>query len=199
LRRRPAAGSGERRQQLLEATRRAVRRIGPEASMDEIAAEAGITKPILYRHFESRVGLATAVTDDYSTEFLAHVTERVRGSRTPADLMRLLIDAYLEFVERDPALFAFNDERGFGRSAALGHTVQSRRPLQRGVSFVLHNALASQGRDPAPAETWGHAISGMLAAGARWWLDDRRLSREELVRHLYELIWYGVAGAGRPR
>jgi len=189
----------ERRQQLLEAARRAVRALGAEVSMDQIAAEAGTTKPILYRHFGSRAGLATAVASDYSTAFLAHVTERIRGLGSAADLVRGVIDAFVEFVERDPALFAFiSDERGFARLAAAGHSVQSHRPLQRGFAFVLRNALESQGRDGSPAETWGHALAGMLGASTRWWLEDRSLPREELVRHLFELVWHGVTGDPGP-
>jgi len=163
--------------------------------MDQIAAEAGITKPILYRHFQSRAGLATAVAGDYATACLAHVTQRIRGLTTPADLIRGVIDAFVEFVERDPALFAFiSDERGFGRLAAEGHPVQAHHPLERGLGFALHNALESQGRDPSPATTWGHALAGMLGAATRWWLEDRSVPRDELVRHLFELVWHGVTG-----
>jgi AcrR family transcriptional regulator len=190
----------ERRRELLDAARRAIRARGPSVAMDEIAAEAGITKPILYRHFGSRAGLATAIASDYSTAFLAHVTGRIRGSATAADLVRAVIDAFVEFVERDPALFAFiSDERGFGRLAAAGHAVQSHRPLQRGLAFALHNALEGQGRDGAPAATWGAALSGMLAASTRWWLEERSLPREELVRHLFDLVWHGVTGQSRSR
>src|SRR5262245_65565121 len=190
----------QRRQQLLEAARRAVRALGAEVSMDEIAAEAGLTKAILYRHVGSRAGLATAVASDYSTACLAHVTDRIRGLRTPADLVRGVIDAFVEFVERDPALFAFiSDERGFGRLAAEGHSVQAHRPLSRGLGFALRQALESRGRDGSPAATWGHALAGMLAASARWWLQDRSLSCEELVRHLFELVWHGVMGDPEQR
>ena len=52
-----------RREALLDATVDAVRRHGPDASMDDIAAAAGITKPILYRHFDGRVGLVVAVAN----------------------------------------------------------------------------------------------------------------------------------------
>jgi AcrR family transcriptional regulator len=195
---RPAPRSAqERRQELLDATRRAIRALGPSVAMDEIAAEAGITKPILYRHFESRAGLATAIASDYATAFLAHVTARIQGAATAADLVRAVIDAFVEFVERDPELFAFiSDEHGFGRLAATGHAVQSHRPLQRGLAFALRNALESQGRDAAPAATWGPALSGMLASATRWWLEERSLPRDELVRHLFELVWHGVTGQG---
>src|SRR6266508_3048551 len=47
----PRRSREERREELLDAAERAIRRIGPQASMEELAAEAGITKPILYSHF----------------------------------------------------------------------------------------------------------------------------------------------------
>ena len=53
----------EQRQRLLQAAQRAIHRDGPQVSMDDIAAEAGITKPIVYRHFGDRRGLALALRD----------------------------------------------------------------------------------------------------------------------------------------
>jgi len=50
-----------RRRELLEAADRVVLRDGPQASMNAIAAEAGITKPILYRHFGDKNGLYAAL------------------------------------------------------------------------------------------------------------------------------------------
>ena len=58
----PRRDPDERRAELLGAAERAIRRIGPHASMDEIAAEAGITKPILYSHFGDKAGLVTALS-----------------------------------------------------------------------------------------------------------------------------------------
>src|SRR5512135_2304476 len=60
-----AERAGGRRRQLLAAADRVVRRRGPDASMDEIAAEAGVTKPILYRHFGDKDGLYAALTERY--------------------------------------------------------------------------------------------------------------------------------------
>src|SRR5437763_7604163 len=50
-----------RREEFVEATIRAVARHGPEVGMDEIAAEAGVTKPVLYRHFTDKADLYLAV------------------------------------------------------------------------------------------------------------------------------------------
>ena len=57
--------TGHRRRQLLAAADRVIRRRGPDASMDEIAAEAGVAKPILYRHFGNKDGLYAALVERY--------------------------------------------------------------------------------------------------------------------------------------
>src|ERR671930_593638 len=67
-------GRMARRLELLEAAFEVIRREGPTASMDEIAAQAGITKPIVYRYFGDRAGLYQAVAERYRVgEVIANV------------------------------------------------------------------------------------------------------------------------------
>src|SRR3954466_7199428 len=62
-----------RRVELLDAAVRAIRRDGPRVSMDAIGAEAGVTKPIVYRHFGDRVGLASALADQFGAALVAEL------------------------------------------------------------------------------------------------------------------------------
>jgi AcrR family transcriptional regulator len=62
------AVSPGRREALLNAALAVITRDGPAASMDAMAAEAGITKPILYRHFGDRDGLIAAVANPFAPE-----------------------------------------------------------------------------------------------------------------------------------
>src|ERR671939_42161 len=68
---RPLGRSRQRRQELLDAADRVIMRDGPEASMNAIAAEAGITKPILYRHFGDKGGLYRALAVRHTDALLA--------------------------------------------------------------------------------------------------------------------------------
>ena len=63
---RPSRRAPGRRDELLGAALDVIRRVGPGASMDEMAAEAGITKPVLYRYFRDRDGLIAAVAERFS-------------------------------------------------------------------------------------------------------------------------------------
>ncbi len=96
-----------RRVELLDAAVRAIRRGGPSVSMDVIAAEAGVTKPIVYRHFGDRVGLASALAEQFGAALVAELDEALTRNLPPDDLLRATIDAYLAFVERDPHLYNF--------------------------------------------------------------------------------------------
>ena len=96
-----------RRNELLDAAVVVIRRAGPGASMDAMAAEAGITKPILYRHFTDRAGLVTAVADRFADALTTELDAALLSNQGPRDVLVQTIDAYLAFVERDPSLYRF--------------------------------------------------------------------------------------------
>lgn len=90
----------ERREQILAAATRAFARSGFAATgLDDIAAEAGITRVILYRHFDSKTELYQAVLDRFCGLLAAHVAEPV-GGFTDAS-----IDGLLRAAAADPAGF----------------------------------------------------------------------------------------------
>src|SRR3954470_19513299 len=95
-----------RRRELLEAADRVVLRDGPQASMNAIAAAAGITKPILYRHFGDKGGLYAALAVRYMQRFF-HISEEALGEQNPRRRLAKAVDAYLAAVEREPEVFRF--------------------------------------------------------------------------------------------
>ena len=76
----PRRTGEERREELLDAAERAIRRAGPQASMDQLAGEAGITKPILYSHFGDRAGLAEALAERTSDMLIPTLSESLERS-----------------------------------------------------------------------------------------------------------------------
>src|SRR6266704_2334366 len=77
-------GRMARRLELLEAAIEVIRREGPTASMDEIAAQAGITKPIVYRYFGDRAGVYQAVAEQYCADLLRQRLEAAARDTAPA-------------------------------------------------------------------------------------------------------------------
>ncbi|POX36202.1 TetR/AcrR family transcriptional regulator [Streptomyces sp. Ru73] len=198
--------SERRRRELLEAADRVVLRDGPEASMNAIAAEAGITKPILYRHFGDKGGLYRALAVRHTDALLAGLRAALDSPVPRRDRVEATLDTYLAAIEARPQVYRFlmhpsdqgqtTDDRGFdvGRHAA---------PLLRRLGEELAQVIAERvDLGPAGGElarVWGHGIVGMMHAAGDWWLREQPCSRAQLVQHLADLLWGRLAAAGdRP-
>jgi AcrR family transcriptional regulator len=191
-----AAKRQARRQVLLRAATDAIRELGPEVSMDAMAAEAGITKPILYRYFGDREGLVTAVADCFADELDARLEKVMTAGARPAEQTRLAVDCYVGFIEEDPSLYGF-----FAHHAAVGGpAVQS--VVDRVAATLARNlgeGLRGSGVDSAPAETWAYGIVGMVhLAGARW-VAHPTIPRDRLIEYLTDLIRFGLDGVPPER
>ncbi|MEV0263737.1 TetR family transcriptional regulator [Streptomyces sp. NPDC050617] len=191
-----------RRKELLEAADRVVMRDGPGASMNAIAAEAGITKPILYRHFGDKGGLYRALAVRHTDALLDGLRAALDSPVPRRDRVEATLDTYLVAIETRPQVYRFlmhpadeeqSSEQGFdvGRHSA---------PLLRRLGEELAQVIAER-VDLGPggeqlARAWGHGIVGMMHAAGDWWLRERPFPRAELVRHLADLLWGRLAAAG---
>ena len=195
----PQPDAGRRREELLEAATRAIRRLGPDVSMDELAAEAGMTKPILYTHFGDKSGLAAALAERWVADLAPVILDAFMDEKVPRATVRAGIDAFIAFVEREPDLYRFL-VRGFAgaeRSFVEQHLVNG-FGLQ--LAQVLRTGLRALGTDTGPAEVWAFAILGAVFAGAEWWLVRPTMTRDDLVDYLTALVWGGLVqgSAARP-
>jgi AcrR family transcriptional regulator len=101
----------ERRAGLLEAADRVVQREGSAASMNLIAAEAGITKPILYRHFGDKSGLYRALAARHTDELLVRLRAALLTRGGLAARTRATVAAYLSAIEENPQIYRFLIQR----------------------------------------------------------------------------------------
>ncbi|MFJ4923036.1 TetR family transcriptional regulator [Streptomyces sp. NPDC088725] len=193
----------ERRRQLLEAADRVVLRDGPGASMNAIAAEAGITKPILYRHFGDKGGLYRALAKRHTDGLLLALRAALDA---PADRRRRVeatLDTYLAAIEARPQVYRFLmhpedtlPEQGFDMGR---HSAPLLRRLGEELAKVIEERVELGPESAQLARVWGHGIVGMMHAAGDWWLGERPCSREQLVRSLADLLWGRLAEAGnRP-
>jgi AcrR family transcriptional regulator len=190
--------SRDKREQLLDAADRVVSRAGSAASMNVIAAEAGITKPILYRHFGDKGGLYRALADRHIERLLARLRDALTTRGGLRARTRATVDAYLSSVEEEPQVYRFLVERAAVEEPGVRGQVQGfvRRfgdELAQGIGNETELSSVSQVR----ALVWAHAIAGMVQAAGDWWLDHPDVPRELVVDELTAFIWDGFAGAGR--
>jgi AcrR family transcriptional regulator len=186
------ARRAERREALLDAAVEVIRRDGPGASMEAMAVQAGVTKPILYRHFGDRDGLVEALGERFFTELSDRLGGALGVRREPRALLHDGIDAYVSFIEAEPAMYRFLMQQGGQRGGepitALAHQ------MGRRIAAVLHDQLAAAGLDTGASEPWAYGIVGMVHLAGDWWVDRQTMARERLVGYLTDLLWSGLAG-----
>lgn len=186
----------ERRQQLLHAAVDAIRTIGPNASMEQLAAQGGVTKPILYRHFGDREGLGRAIGEHYATVLFARLQGSLDATAAPRDLLWRTVDTYLAFLEEEPQLYAFLSS-GSGARPDLEEAGAIVNAVARQVSAIISDRLLAAGLDTGGAEPFGFGIVGMVHQAGDWWIRTRTMSRSALTGYLTTLLWSGFEGIAR--
>ncbi|HWD52801.1 MAG TPA: TetR/AcrR family transcriptional regulator [Acidimicrobiales bacterium] len=186
----------DRRTALIEAALEVIRRDGPGVSMDRMAAAAGVTKPILYRHFGDRAGLVSAIGEYAFEQVSAALDNALHADVTPRQMVLSTIDAYLQFIESDQDVYRFLVHRAGREGAGAGMIVNeyiSRAGRQ--VAMVLGEGLRAAGRDSGPAEPWAFGIVGMVHSAGDWWMDRATMPRARLAEYLTSLIYDGLPDA----
>jgi AcrR family transcriptional regulator len=195
-----------RRRELVEATVGAIREHGAGVGMDEIAAAAGTSKTVVYRHFTDRAGLYDAVADRVDGTIIRGITRaagaaEAAGSLPAKRVIRAVIGAYLHLVEDDPEVYRFivnapilaAGERPDGDVAA-GMTGR----IAEHVAGIVRGGLGGT-VDAETAHLWGVALVGMVRAAADAWLAeggaDGGRSADSLADALTALAWSGLSSA----
>jgi AcrR family transcriptional regulator len=185
-----------RREQLVEATLAAVGKYGPGVGMDEIAAEAGTSKTVVYRHFADRTELYVAVCSRVAAHLLPKLREAMESSGHPREMTAAAIETYLAFLEADPAVYRFVVSQQPADHPADADPITNLSDLVGDQAAALMAvALERADRDPAAAGAWGHGLVGLVRSAADWWLrSERPMLRTELTAHLTDLAWAGLSG-----
>lgn len=101
-------GEGERlRQEIIDAAAAIIAEHGQDGlSLRAVARKAGITAPAIYGHFDDLDAVRCAVVGSAFAEFARFLRRRARGHTDPADRLRTLCHAYVEFGARRPQQYA---------------------------------------------------------------------------------------------
>jgi len=193
-----------RRAELVRLTAACVEQQGAAVGMDQIAAFAGTSKAVFYRHFADKADLYRAVGQQLAatlTDQLAAAMSRQQDARAR---IRSGIDAFLAVLDRNPELYRFvvrNPvvERA-GGDAVADYTGRIAARLDE-----LIGALPAP--DPVLRRPWGTAIVGLVKAAGDWWLEHpAAMTRAELAESLTTLLWGeagglrdALAATGRPQ
>jgi AcrR family transcriptional regulator len=185
-----------RREELIDAAVAAVKEFGSEVGMDQIAAAARTSKPVIYRYFADKNELYRAVGERVIAQVVSAL-RHVPADSDPQALMRASIDAYLQLLEDNPKLFRFITQNRLLHETRVGEPTPAEfsRPVADVLTAALGEQLRSIGLDPAGARPWGEAAVGFIRAASLWWVDNPgTMTRVQLREYLAALLWGGGAG-----
>jgi AcrR family transcriptional regulator len=180
---------------MVKAAVRAIRRFGPAVTMADIAQEAGVSKPILYRQFAGKADLHAEVAGRAADALMAKLQSASDGRARRHLQLASVISAYLEYVDRESRLVGFVTKTPLAIDASALQPAQHFAPaLAARIATILSDRLRAAGRDPSPAEAWSVALVGYVQAAADWWFYRRAVSHAVLAEQLAWLMWNGFAG-----
>ena len=185
----------DRRTELVAAGLGAARRFGAACGLAEIAAAAGVTKPVLYRHFDDKDDLLRAVLAAVAGEvFLPAMAEALDPSLPDEELLASAVATYVDLLVRERSLYEF----------VQAHSGASGGDFVGSMEDALAQALVALGRfrggavtplsDPGPpALTAAYGVVGMVQLAVHRWLREQDQDADELVRSLTRLVWGGLS------
>ncbi len=186
----------QRREQLLSVGRKLFAEKGFETvTVEEIAAKAGVSKPVVYEHFGGKEGLYAVVVDREMNYLLDSISQSLTGSRNEGASARELVEqagmALFNYIDSNPQGF-----RILVRDSPVTTQTGSFASLMVDIATQVEDVLAAEfkahGINDKFAPMYSQMLVGMVAFTGQWWLDVRKPKKEEVVSHLVNLAWNGL-------
>lgn len=179
----------EREQTMLDAAGAAFAARGfHAASMDEIAAAAGISKPMLYNYFGSKQGLYLAVVERDGRDLLQSMRHAASPGLHAGERLRAGILAFLTYVDEHRAGWTVLYREAAAQGGSLASEVAG---LRARIAGMLSNLFDS--------EAFAHAFVGAGESLANWWLEHPAEPKEQIAQLLMDVAAGGGQGGGVGR
>jgi AcrR family transcriptional regulator len=180
----------ERRELIVEAAGRLFGERGYDGTrLDDVAAAAGVTKPILYRHFDSKRNLYLALLARHRDD-LPTFAGAMPGEGSPRERLRAVLDVWLAYVEAHSYAWKmlFRDTGGGPEVQAFRQEVHTRA---RDVLAEMIRSLGDGRIAPREIQPLAELMSMGMASLVLWWMDNPGTSRTALVDAMTR-VWVGL-------
>ncbi|MCD4557255.1 TetR/AcrR family transcriptional regulator [Schaalia sp. lx-100] len=181
-----------RREQLINVGRSLFASKGFDAtSVEEIAAKAKVSKPIIYEHFGGKEGLYAVIVDREVQALTTTLENALTRSQRPRVIVESAALALLTYIETHTDGF-----RVLMRDAPSAHHAGSFSSIIGDVAAKVEHLLAQQfdasHMNPRYSPLYAQMLVGLIAQVGQWWLDERHMSKEKVAAHVVNLVWYGM-------
>jgi AcrR family transcriptional regulator len=182
----------QRREQLIVIGRQLFAERGFDAtSVEEVAARAKVSKPVVYEHFGGKEGLYAVVVDREVRALLDRIAAALTAGH-PRELLEQAALALLAHIEEEPDGFRVLVRESPVLSAA-GNFSSVMNDVAHQVEHILGAEFKARGLDPKFAELYSQALVGMVALVGQWWREARQPKKEMVAAHLVNLAWNGLS------
>jgi AcrR family transcriptional regulator len=188
----------ERRERVLAAALRRFAEVGYDtASMNAIAAAAGITKPVLYDYFPSKQELFAAVLEGIRDDLLARGAAVSTRHASREQRFRFAIEAFFRFADEHPEAMRvlLLVPQASPTAAMLSKKVQA--GASAGIASFLR--LLCRPMEPRRLDAAAEFLKAGLHALAEWRIDGRPATREDVVELVMQVVWQGLGASGKAR
>ncbi|GAB2969594.1 TetR/AcrR family transcriptional regulator [Actinotalea caeni] len=184
----------QRREQLLTIGRSLFAEKGFDAtSVEEIAARAKVSKPVVYEHFGGKEGLYAVIVDREVDALLGSLSAALSRGGHPKVTVEAAAFALLDYIEENTDGF-----RILVRDSPVAQATGTFSSLIGDVASQVEHILAAQftrqGFDAEHAPMYAQMLVGMIALTGQWWLEARSPGKAEVAAHLVNLAWNGLRG-----
>jgi AcrR family transcriptional regulator len=188
-----------RRAEFVEAALRALDVHGPDLGMDDVAAEAGVTKPVLYRHFDDKADLYVALGQRGTEILFERLIPAINAELAPVPRIRMALDAFFTVIEEHPNLYRLLARGSFQDKSHVDSDVvaEDKELIAAALTALLGDYMRMFNMDSGAAEPWAYGIVGMVQNTGEWWLDRRSMGRDSVVEYLTQIIWAAIDGLTR--
>jgi AcrR family transcriptional regulator len=187
----------QRREQLLDVGRKLFAEKGFEGtSVEEIAATAGVSKPVVYEHFGGKEGLYAVVVDREIQSLLDSITASLSSAAHPRVMLEQAALALLEYIESSTDGFRIL-VRDSPVAQSTGTFASMLSDVASQVESLLADEFKSRGLDSKTSPLYAQMLVGMVALTGQFWLDHRKQKKADVAAHLVNLAWNGLSGLER--
>ena len=171
-----------------------------EASLEDVAARGGISKALIYEHFQSKRDLERALLEAHVDELLHRVLEAIASASDEEERLRFGVEAFLRFVEERPVAW-----RLLFRNVGDPDIAEPFARLQEEVAGTIAALMtinvpeSYRAADPEfaqAAEMTAQQLTGAVQSLANWWDDHRDVPRERVLELAMDFAWIGLARLG---
>ncbi|MGI8632748.1 MAG: TetR/AcrR family transcriptional regulator [Solirubrobacterales bacterium] len=165
-------------------------------TMDAVAEQSGVTKPMVYAYFGSKEGLFRACMERGKRRLFAMVDQAADPEQPPAIQLWKGISTFFEFVEvhRNSWTILFGEGTSTGGPFA-DESARLREEIARLVTQLLGEAVTTAGKVGESRlqrlEPMAHALTGACSSAAEWWIDQPDYDRETISWLLMNFAWMG--------